>query len=238
MELSRKEALAIYLSAALFVASVASAAEIRAQHEHWRKGCPGEVQIDEQGIRFIPQTSGAKAHLWEWSWQDVQRLELSADRIVVVTYDDVRWRLGADRAVRFRAATGHDFLGAYQLVRDRGDVRLVAKVADRREPALWEIPVKRLGRTQGSHGRLRAGPKRLIYESLSDNKSMTWKYTQIQNLSSLGADRLVLTTSLGQSVFQLKAPLDQTRYDELWRKIQGAQGLSAPPIVHGEETGR
>jgi len=238
MELLRKKELAIWLSAVLLAAFALEAAEIPAEHEHWLKGCPGVVQIDDRGIRFLPQVSAPKAHQQSWAWQDVQRLELSADRIVVVTYEDVRWRLGADRAVRFRAATGHNFLGAYQLLRDRGDVRLVAKIADGWEPALWEIPVKRMGRIRGAHGRLRAGEKRLIYESLSDNKSMTWRYTQIHNLSSLGADRLVLTTCVGQSVFQLKAPLDETQYNFLWRKVQEAQGLRAVTSVPRLEADR
>lgn len=224
MELSRKKALAFCLMA-LATVSRAEVVAIPVQHSHWRKGCEGMVQVDEGGIRFLPKVSGPKAHQWSWSWQDVQRLELGADRIVVVTYEDVRWRLGADRAVEFRAASGHDFLDAYKLLRDRGDVRVVSKVADAWEQTLWEIPVKRLGRIEGSQGRLKAGPSRLVYESYSHGKSMTWKYKEIQNISFLTNDRLAVATAAGQYIFQLKSPLEEHHYDELWRRVQAAQGL-------------
>jgi len=235
MELSRKKELARFLSVALLAAFALQGAEIPAEHEHWRKGCPGVVQIDERGIRFVPKVSGPKAHDWSWAWPDVQRLELSADRIVVVTYEDVRWRLGADRAVRFRALPGQSFLDAYDLLRDREEVRLVARVADKAEQTLWEVPVKRLGRIQGSHGILKAGPARLIYESISQNYSMTWKYKQIKYITFLAEDRLALATAAGQYVFQLKAPIGEARYDELWRRVQAAQGLSLGPTGSGQQ---
>jgi len=233
MELSRKKELARFLSAALLAAFAIQGAEIPAEHEHWRKGCPGVLQIDERGIRFLPKVTGPKAHEWSWAWQDVQRLELSEQQIVVVTYEDIRWRLGADRAVRFRALQGQSFLDGYNLLRDRGDVRLVAQVADKLEPLLWEVPVKRLGRVQGSQGHLKAGQSRLIYESSSPNRSMTWKYKEIQNISLLALDRLAVATAAGQYVFQLKAPIDEARYDELWRRVQAAQGLRFGPATAG-----
>ncbi|MCL6546551.1 MAG: hypothetical protein K6T61_15110 [Bryobacteraceae bacterium] len=226
MELSRKKELVFCLSAALLAAFALQGAEIPAEHEHWRKGCPGVVQIDERGIRFLPKVSGPKAHQWSWAWQDVQRLELSERRIVVVTYEDVRWRLGADRAVRFRADKGQSFVAAYYLLRDRDEVRLAALVADKVEQTLWEVPVKRLGRIQGSQGYLKAGPARLIYESISQDYSITWKYKEIQYITLLAEDRLAVATAAGQYVFQLKAPLGERRYDELWRRVQAAQGLS------------
>lgn len=237
MELSCKKALAFCLMALASV-SRAGAVEIPAEHSHWRKGCAGVVQVDEEGIRFLPKVSGPKAHQWSRSWQDVQRLELSADRIVVVTYEDVRWRLGADRAVEFRAARGQDFLAAYQFLRNRGDVRLLAKVADAFEQTLWEIPVKRLGRIEGSQGRLKAGLSRLIYESSSHGKSMTWKYKEIQNISFLANDRLAVATAAGQYIFQLKSPLEEARYDELWRRVQAAQGLRLVLGANGEPVDR
>lgn len=227
MALSCKTAVAfgaLILGAAL----TAPAVEVPVRHEHWRKGCDGVLVVDENGIRFAQTAAKRKPHGWEWTWLDVQRLVLFEDRLEVVTYKDVRWRLGKDRRFAFRAAAGHSFAPVYELLRDRREVKLSAHLADARVVPLWQIPVKRLGRIMGSEGQLKVGPERLVYETATRAASATWRYEQIEAMSRIGEDRLSLATPYGRYVFVLKLPLEETRYDELWRRVQRARGLEFP----------
>lgn len=227
MALSCQKAVAL-CALILGAAVVAPAVEVPVRHEHWRKGCDGVLVVDETGIRFTQTVSKRKPHHWEWTWLDVQRLVVSDDRLEVVTYKDVRWRLGEDRKYAFRAAAGHSFAPVYELLRDRREVRLSAQLADARVVPMWQIPVKRLGRIMGSEGELKVGADRIVYETATRSESATWRYEQIEAISRIGEDRLSLATPIGRYVFVLKLPLEETRYDELWRRVQKARGLKFP----------
>jgi len=203
----------------------ASGLEVPARHEHSLKSCDGVLQADEHGLRFTPSQASRKDHVYDWKWQDVQRLAVSPSRLEVLTYQDVRWRLGADRSQIFRAKSEGDFEAIYNLLKDTLDQRLVAKLADASVITLRQIPVKRLGRIEGSEGWLKIGADRIVYESSKHSQSMTWRYKDIQNINSAGSLRLSLTTAQQDFHFQLKQELGDAEYDDLWRRVLGAQGL-------------
>ena len=215
-----------------------AAAEVRLDvvHDHLRKGRPGVITIGEQSVRFeeAPKKDKPSKHRWEWRYDDIQQLELAPDRLRVVTYRDNRWKLGADREYEFRPAAGESFERAYDTLKQNLDQRFVAALSGARDDALWEIPVKHLERFGGSHGTLVVGRESVTYRTDAKRESRTWRYGDIANVSSSGPFQLTITTyeraklhygSRKDFNFQLKQPLAQTRYDQLWRRLNQAKGL-------------
>ena len=221
MELGHKKAVTLGL-AALFWLVPAQALDFEVRHDHWRKGCEGTLHVDADGVSFQ-----GKQHSWDWTWQDVQWFVVSPRRIEVVTYKDNRWRLGADRSYEFQALSGEPFGEVYALLKDRLDRRLVAELVDDAVRPLWEIPVKRLGRIQGSEGMLLVGQDRIVYRSLKPEGSYTWRYKDIENISTSDVFHLTLSTLKENFNFQLKQELSEDRYDDLWRRINRGRGLKS-----------
>jgi hypothetical protein len=195
-----------------------------ARHAHLRKYCSGTLSITEQGVSYR-ETGSKKPHAWMWSWDDIQQLDLTPDRIRVLTYQDSRWKLGADRKYEFR---GKDFESAYALLSNGLGRRFVARMADDRVDAIWQIPVKHLTRFGGDEGTLIIGRDHIVFKSPSKGDSRTWRYRDIESISTSDPFQLTLTTferawahygSRKDFNFQLRRPLEDARYNDLWRRL-------------------
>lgn len=213
----------------LLAAHAFAADELRfdARHEHLRKGCQGVLRVDEQGIAFEGKPS-KKPHVWRWAFSDIQQLKIESNRLTVLTYEDRKWLFGADRAFEFTLPAGASFENAYKRLKGRLDQRLVAPLAEDLGDALWKMPAKRAGRVKGAHGTLAAGADRIVFEATAPGAARTWRYGDIDNISSSGPFELTLTTferstndygSLKSFHFQLKQPLTEDRYNNLWWRI-------------------
>lgn len=210
--------------------ALATAAEYAARHDHARKACTGTLTIDESGVSYREQAGKKKhPHAWTWTYPDIQQLELAPGRVRVLTYQDNRWKFGADRAFTFEPRAGADFASAYALLKDRLDQRFIAELADAAVRPVWEIPVKHLGRMRGSEGVLAVGDDRLVYRTEQKRGARTWRFRDLDNISTSGPFELTLTTferakasygSRRDFRFQLKEPLDERKYNELWTRIQ------------------
>jgi hypothetical protein len=207
-----------------------------ARHAHLRKGGGGELLIDDKGVSF--EETGKKAkkstHAWRWAYGDIQQLEMAPKTLRVLTYKDNKWKLGADREYRFDLTGGESFTGAYAFLKDRLDQRFVAVLPDAAVQAKWELPVKHLLRLGGSEGVLGFGEDRVVYTTDRKDESRTWRYADIENVSSSGPYQVTITTyeralshygNLKGFNFQLKRRLDEARYNELWMKVNQAKGL-------------
>ena len=211
------------------------ALEYPVRHEHLRKGCAGTLAVDERGVSF----HGAKGkHAWSWTYQDIQQLTLAPGEIRVLTYQDNAWKLGADREYRFRAAGGRPFGEVYELLKDRLDQRLVAETADAAVTPLWRIPVKRLKLIRGSEGELVVGEDRIVYHTTVAGDARTWRYEDVDSIADSGPFELTITTferaraqygGLRSFRFQLKRPLDEARYNDLWRRLNRRKGVIRTP---------
>ena len=205
------------------------------RHDHWRKYGVGTLVISEHSASFQELTKKKQVrHAFELNYQDIQELKLSAAKLTLVTYKDRKWRLGLDKEYEFTLTPGQSFSEAYTLLKDRLDRRFVAAVADEQAQPLWEIPVKLLGRVTGSEGVLQVGADRIVYRTTKKDLSRTWRYADIENISTSGPFQLTLTTyerakthygNLKGFNFQLKQALDEKRFNLLWRQVNRSKGL-------------
>jgi hypothetical protein len=235
MEFRSKATIGALVAVVLAAVSAASAEQhfrYHARHEHLRKGRYGTLLIDGQGVSF--EEAGRPKHAWRWAYGDIQQLEMSPRTLRVLTYQDNRWEFGADREYRFDLAAGEDFTGAYAFLKDRLDQRFVAALPDPGVQAVWELPAKHLLRFGGSEGVLGFGRDRVVYTADRKDDSRTWRYADIENVSSSGPYQLTITTferalshygSFKGFNFELKRKLDEGRYNELWMEVNKAKGL-------------
>lgn len=207
------------------------------RHNHWRRDGIGTLIIDQGGISY--QEAGQKKkseqlHHDKWEYQDIQQLYVAPNKLSVVTYKDRKWRLGADKQYEFTLPVGQNFNEAYALLKDRLDQRFVAAITDGDAKPLWKMPVKLLGPITGSEGVLQVGPDQIVYKTDRKEQSRTWRYRDIENISTSGPFQLTLTTferakthygSLKGFNFQLKQPLEEKRYNLLWRRLNQTKGL-------------
>lgn len=190
------------------------ALDFPARWERLGRDTLGALTVDERGVAY---RDGKNA--LSWAYEDIQRLTLAPNELHVLTYQDQRWKLGADREYRFRAAEGRPFVDAYQLLRGHMDQRLVAEAADVSVKPLWQIPVKRLKTFGGSEGELIVGEREIVYRTTAGADARTWRYEDIENVSSSGSFELTFVSYGGSVRFRLKRPLEEARYNELWRRL-------------------
>ena len=142
--------------------------------------------------------------------------------------------LGADREYRFDLIADRTFDDAFQLLKGRLDQRLVAAIPGHLSSTLWEIPVKHLLRFGGDEGVLQVGADAIVYKSAGKGDSRTWRYEDIENVSSAGPFELTITTferakthygNLKGFSFVLKQRLEEARYNDLWWRLNQSKGL-------------
>ena len=93
--------------------------------------------------------------------------------------------------------------------------------------------MKHLGRITGSEGTLIFGPDASIYSTAAKDGSRTWRYSDIDNISSSGPFQLTVTTferdkySLDDRKafnFQLKERITEATYNAIWLQVQQKNG--------------
>jgi hypothetical protein len=105
----------------------------------------------------------------------------------------------------------------------------------------WSLPVKHLGginlklklRTTSTEGTLAFGPDKITYSTAARDDSRTWRYSDIDSISSSGPFQLTITTFEQAKShyldrkgfnFQLKQSITEARYNELWLQIERKNG--------------
>lgn len=238
--------LSLAIALALSTMAWGQVLQFEVRHERALKDHPGRVTLDERGVQYQQVLTGKqqakvakgkkppKLESARWEYRDIQQLWVSPEKLVIVTYKDRRWFLGVDKEFEFFLSKGKSFEAAYTLLKDKLDRRFVAAVADSQPGLLWELPVRLLGTIQGSEGVLQVGPDRIVYKTDRPRQSRTWRYQDIENLSTSDRYQLTLTTyerakthygSMKGFNFQLKQPLDEKRFEMLWKRLNQDKGL-------------
>jgi hypothetical protein len=243
---SQKANRIVSLFVALLAIASARGAELSYEVRHHRalKDHAGVLTINEKGVSYQqalpegkrkkPPKKPPKLESVQFDYQDIQELRVSPDKLVLVTYKDRKWLLGIDKEFEFYLPQGKSFEAAYTMLKDKLDRRFVAAVAEPQPGLLWELPVKLLGRIQGSDGVLQVGPDRIVFKTDRPRQSRTWRYQDIENASTSDRYQLTLTTyerakthygSRKGFNFQLKQPLDEKRFEMLWKRVNQDKGL-------------
>jgi hypothetical protein len=196
----------------------ARAAQFTVRHEHLRKGCAGVMTVDENGVRF----AGARKHAWRWKYEDIQELRLAPESIYILTYKDSKLRLGADQGYAFTGKIPAEEL--YALLRERMDQRFVAALGQVSGAVSFSLPVKHLRPIAGSEGMLAFGADAIVYSTPTKAESRTWRYSDIESISCSGPFQLTITTLEKGFNFQLKQPITEARYNQLWLQIEKKNG--------------
>lgn len=212
--------------------------DFRVRHDHWRKHCEGTLRIGPEGVNYLQTAPPGKKpgglHQWRWSWAEIQQLRLEPRRVRLLTYQDVQWKLGSDRELRFILAGPGDMSGGLQLLQERLGLKLVAVLADSAARPVWQIDAKHPKRLGGSHGTLTFDADRVIYSAAESGESRLWRIEDIESVSSSGPFDLSFTTyerarrhygSRKDFTFQLKQPLSGENYNRLWRRVNRDKGL-------------
>ena len=219
------------LAFALAHVTLAGAETVSVRHRHLHNGKPGELQFSDERISFTEEGKGS-IHSREWKYAEIQQLELSPGSLRILTYEDQKWKLGRDREYVFDQLPEGFAESVYLRWRDRLDQRFVADLPDKNVVSLWERPVKLLGRLRGSHGVLRAGTERVVYQTESPEQSRTWRFADIENIASAGPFDLSIVTrehhgtanaGIREFRFQLKERLPEAQFNDLWRRLNLAR---------------
>jgi len=206
---------------------------------HIRKaGALGTLTINDTGVSFEQKGEKGKEpkhpRAWHWEYPDIEQLKMSPKSLTVVTYQDNKWKLGADRQYDFDLVSDNSLENSYRFLKTRLDQRFVAVIADSPAHTLWEIAAKHLTGFGGDEGVLQVGTSQIVYKSAKKGETRTWRYEDIDNISSSGPFSLTITTferakldygSRRQFNFQLKQRLEEARYNDLWGRLNQSKGL-------------
>jgi hypothetical protein len=104
------------------------------------------------------------------------------------------------------------------------DQRFVAALAETAFPARFSVPAKHLLPITGSEGALLFGAEAMAWSTTTKDDSRTWRYQDIASIASSGPFDFSITTLEKTFHFQLKQPLAEPRYNEIWMEIEKKNG--------------
>ena len=188
-------------------------------HDHGIKSCTGKLTLDDDGVTF---DSERKDHSRHWKYTDIQELRLTPDGIRVLTYEDRRLSPG-ERPFEFTMEK-YPWQAVRDMVAPHLDRRLVVEHVEETKGvalALFHAEVKHRHLRGGCNGELTFAAENVTFASKEEGHSRTWTYRDIENISSSGPYELTVVTYSGDKnyQFQLKEPLEEKVYNELWRRL-------------------
>ena len=157
---------------------------LKVRHDHGWGSCSGTLTLDDRGVRYeTTHTKDAR----NWTYEDVQQFQVAEGRrIKVFTYEDRKWRLGADKVFEFTWTDGeptplevYDFFRAHTRRPIAAGLRPSA-IGDVR----YEFPVKHLGTLKGRQGRLLFTERWVVLQSDEKGGDRTWRYEDLESVSS------------------------------------------------------
>jgi hypothetical protein len=196
----------------LILAGAAWGQSFPVRHQHLRKFCVGTLTVDAKGITFESAKHGSII----WAYQNIQQLTLGAASIHILSYKDSSLLLGRDVTYKFTGEIpAAELYARWSATLDQRFVAALPEVGDR--PGL-KLPAKLIDRLIGTQGTL------VFAADLVGFGARTWRYSDIQSIASSGPFQLTLTTLEKQFRFQLKQPITESTYNQLWLDIEKKNG--------------
>ena len=184
--------------------------------------------VTESGIEYL---TDKEKHNRQWKWVDIQSFDRkSSTAFSILTYQDQKWALGADRSFNFTLLPEQDLLSeqSFQFVSEHLGKPVVDRM-HRRIEAEYQVPVKHLHTFGGCEGTLYFGKDWIVYETDHQEDARTWKRDRdVESVWSLNRYQLEIHVfeenkrafdKTRRFRFQLKEPLDKDYYDQLRREF-------------------
>jgi len=201
--------------------------KVRHDHNPWGK-CTGEVIVSESGIEYRTEK---KKHNQQWKWVDIQSFDRkSSTAFSILTYQDQKWALGADRSFNFTLLPEQEPLSeeTFQFIAEHLGKPVVDRMG-RRIEAEYQVAVKHLHTFGGCEGTLSFGKDWILYETDHPKDARTWKRDRdVDSVWSLNRYQLEIHVfeenkrafdKTRRFRFQLKEPLDESYYEQLRREF-------------------
>jgi len=197
------------------------------EHKHLRHTGPGTLTVTDEGVTFT-ETGKHQEHSRVWKYEQIQQLELTENTLRVLTYEDSRRQLGRDREYLLIDLPKDFAKSTYPMWKDKLDQRFIAAIADPDVTTLAEFPAKLTALTKGVEGTLLFGEDRIVFRAAKPGDSRTWRFTDIDNISSAGPFDFSVVTLEHHGAwhagtrdfrFQLQRPMEEARFNELWRRV-------------------
>ena len=152
--------LTLILFVALFFAARPARAqsyEFAVEHDHTFGDCRGKLIITPERIEYRTEN---KEHSRAWRYTDIKQIKIvSPKKVELASYEDLKWRMGLDRAFEFKLLEGEITSEISALLVERAARPVVTSVAPKTEDApAFEVPVKHLRRFGGCSGTLKIYP--------------------------------------------------------------------------------
>ncbi len=189
------------------------------EHRHLHHSGAGTLSVTDDGIAFT-ETGKHPEHSRVWKYDQIQQLELTDTTLRVLTYEDQKWQPGRDREYRFDHLPKDFAKSVYPMWKDKLDQRFIAAIADPDVTTLSEFPARLTGLTKGVEGTLLFGEDRIVFRTAKSAGSRTWRFTDIDNIASAGRFDQSVGTLEREFRFQLQRPMEEARFNELWRKVE------------------
>lgn len=192
----------------------------------------GTLKMDSKGIEF----QSAKTPLLRWSFVEIQTLAIYPRQVILTTYDKRgRFRPGS-RQYRFALSAAVPPAVASELLQHLGRPSRNGD-PDLSAPTIATISARHrtaFGGTR-SNGVLRFGEAGIDYVTRTAIDSRSWRWSDIQTVSSPNAYELMVFGYRDTYSFDLKQPMTRALLDRLTDQIYRHQPLDAGAARYGEQ---
>ncbi len=192
----------------------------------------GTLLIDGNGVEF----RGENKRSQRWAVSEIQTAFIAPHRLVLKTYLNRSLHRPGERKYRFSLAQAVPPAVAAQLA---GAVARPSQNADPDPdaPAIATIPVRHRAIASGTNGVLRIRQDGIDYVTSSKDDSRSWRWADLQTLSSPDPYHLFVFGYRDTYTFNLKAPLSSKLLDRASDEIFAhSESVNGPAVTTLHET--
>ncbi len=188
----------------------------------------GTLRVGPSNVCFTPKEDGETPRCWKY--EDIQYLDrVRPTELMLLTYEDVAWKLGRDRSYRFELLSGELSDQLFERMIEDVGKPATDRVVQEISAAQREIPVKHLKPLGGSEGSIHISAERIVYLTDAQEQSRKWSLgREVASVWSSDPYRLEIHVFEGNAgafrqpkvyKFALKRPLDAELYRRLKLRI-------------------
>lgn len=191
-------------------------------HLGLKRGRSGTLSIDAAGLAFASPGSPPR----RWSFQEIERLDISPRFIVLTSYENRRHHEPGNRRYRFELQSEFPPQLAAEVVAQLGKPSRNAD-PDRGAESFAAIPAKHPTHFGGANGELRFSTRGIDFMTTAAGDTRAWRWSDIQTIANPDPYHFRVAGYLETYEFELKQPMPPQLFDRLWAYVYG-QGLNLP----------